>query len=103
MESKTQMNIAMKQKQTYRHREQTCVGKVEGGRGRDKLGVWDSRSKLSYMGWINNKVLLYSTGNYIQYLVITHNRKEYEKQQHVCLCVCITESLCCVAEGNTTQ
>ena len=80
MESKTQMNIAMKQKQTYRHREQTCVGKVEGGQGRDNLGVWDSRSKLSYMGWINNKVLLYSTGNYIQYLVITHNRKEYEKQ-----------------------
>lgn len=28
-----------------------------------------SRCKLVYIGWINNKVLLYSTGNYIQYLV----------------------------------
>ena len=26
--------------------------------------------KLLYIGWINNKVILYSTGNYIQYLVI---------------------------------
>ena len=61
-------------------------GKLEGGWGRARLGVWDSRRKLTYMGWINNKVLLYSTGNYIQCLVITHNRKEYEKQ-HVCVCV----------------
>ena len=28
---------------------------------------------------INNKNLLSSSGNYIQYLVITHNRKESEK------------------------
>ena len=27
-----------------------------------------------------NKVLLYSTGNYIQYLVITYNGKESEKE-----------------------
>ena len=27
-----------------------------------------------------NKVLLYSTGNYIQYLVINYNRKESEKE-----------------------
>ena len=30
--------------------------------------------------WINNKVLLYSTGNYIRYPVINHNRREYEKE-----------------------
>ena len=50
-----------------------------GGRG---LG-WEfgiSRCKLVYIEWINNKVLLYSTGNYIQYPVINHNRKEYEKE-----------------------
>ena len=38
--------------------------------------VWDlgiSRCKLLYLEWINNKVLLYSTGNYIQYPVINHN------------------------------
>ena len=29
---------------------------------------------------VNNKILLYSTGNYIQYSVISHNGKEYEKE-----------------------
>ena len=29
---------------------------------------------------INNKVLLYSTGNYSQYPMINHNGKEYEKE-----------------------
>ena len=38
-----------------------------------------SRSKLLYGGQINNKVLLYSTGNYIQYPVINRNGKEYVK------------------------
>ena len=32
------------------------------------------------MEWINNKVLLYSTGNYIQYLVIDQHGKENEKE-----------------------
>ena len=35
-----------------------------------KFGV--SRCKLLYIGWISNKILLYSTGNYIQYPVINH-------------------------------
>ena len=39
-----------------------------------------SRCKLLYIGWINNQVLLYSTGNCIQYPVINHNGKEYEKE-----------------------
>ena len=34
-----------------------------------------SRCKLVYREWINNKVLLYSTGNYIQYPGINQNRK----------------------------
>ena len=29
---------------------------------------------------VNNKVLLYSTGNYIQHPVINHNGKEYKKE-----------------------
>ena len=28
------------------------------------------RYKLLHLGWINNKVLLYSIGNYIQYPII---------------------------------
>ena len=34
-----------------------------------------NRGKLLYVGWVNNKVLLYSTGNYIQYPVTNHNEK----------------------------
>ena len=45
-----------------------------------------SRCRLLYIGWIN-KVLLYSTGNYIQCPVIKHNRKNMKK--NVCVCVCI--------------
>ena len=42
------------------------------GRGMDQeFGV--SRSKLLYTEWISNKVLQYSTGNYIQYPVVNHN------------------------------
>ena len=39
-----------------------------------------SRPKLVYKKWINKqKVLLYSTGDCTQYLVINKNGKEYEK------------------------
>ena len=51
----------------------------EGGERKDQeFGI--SRCKLLYIGWINNKVLLYSTGNYVQYPVINHNLKEYKKE-----------------------
>ena len=73
----TQMNLFIKQKQT--HREQTCDCQ-RGGRGEVrmdwKFGI--SRQKLLCIGWINNKALLYSTGDYIQY----------------------TGSLCCTSETN---
>ena len=47
---------------------------VQGGGGMEwEFGV--SRCTLLYIGQINNKVLLYSTGNYIQYPVINHNGK----------------------------
>ena len=50
-----------------------------GGSGMDwESGI--SRCKLLHIEWINNNVLLYSTGNYIQYSVINHNRKDYEKE-----------------------
>ena len=38
-----------------------------------------SRCKLLHIEWVN-KVLLYNTRNCIQYPVINHNRKEYEKE-----------------------
>ena len=52
------------------------VAKGEGGRGRMHWEFGISRCKLSYIEWINNKVLLYSTGNYIQYPVVNHSGKE---------------------------
>ena len=69
-----------------------------------EVGV--SRCKLLYIGWINNKVLLYSTGKYIQYPMINHNGKEYKKECiyiyiYIYMYICITESLCCTAEINT--
>ena len=39
-----------------------------------------SRCKVFHIECINNKVLLYSTGNYIQYPRINHNGKEYKKE-----------------------
>ena len=60
-------------------REQTCQCQGGWGGGGMDWEVEISRRKLLYTGWINNKVLLCSTGNYILYPVIEHNRKEYEK------------------------
>ena len=52
------------------------------GMGREKdweLGI--SRCKLLYIKWMNNKALLHSTENYIQYPVTSYNGKEYEKEK----------------------
>ena len=68
-----------KQKQIHRYRKQTWLpkGKEGGGGMNQELGI--SRNKLPYIKQVNNKVLLYSTGNYIQYPAINHNGKEHEK------------------------
>ena len=55
------------------------VAKEEGGGGKDwEFGT--SRCRLLYIGWVNNKVLLYNTGNNIQYPAVNHNEKEYVKE-----------------------
>lgn len=38
------------------------------------------KKNLLYVEWINNKVLLYSTRNYSQYPVRSHNGKEYKRE-----------------------
>ena len=49
-----------------------------------ELGV--GRCKLLHLVWINNKALLYSTGNYIQSPGTNHNGKEYKKKRmQVCV------------------
>ena len=90
----TQMNLYMKQKQTHRHK-QTVVGRRERRLGKgwsQRLGL----ANLLYVGWINNKVLLYSTGNCIQYPRTNHNKKNILKEciyiyiythTHILLCI----------------
>ena len=41
------------------------------------------RCTLSYIKQVNNKDLLYSTGNYILYLVINYNGKELKKYRYI--------------------
>ena len=71
----------MKQEQTHKHREQACDCQ---GRKDWKLGLADEI--YLYIEWIKNEVLQYGTGNFIQYLGINHNGKEY---------ICRAESICC--------
>ena len=52
--------------------------KGKGGEGiNQEFGI--NRYTPLGIKWVNNKDLLYSTGNYIQYLVIIYNGKESEK------------------------
>ena len=55
----------MKQKQTPRHKEQTVVEKGEAAGGVVEWEVGGSKWKLLYMEYMDNKVLLYNTENYI--------------------------------------
>ena len=53
--------------------------------GEDSRGGMDwrfgvGRSKLLHIEWINNRVLLYSTGNCIQCSMNGHDGKEDEKE-----------------------
>ena len=74
------MNLFTKQKQTLTDMEnKLMVNKgqagVRGGGGINQE-YRINRYTLPYIKQINNKDLLFSTGNRIQYLVITYNGKE---------------------------
>ena len=52
--------------------------------------LWYSEEKKK-----DDKVLLYSTENYIQYLVINHDGKECVRVcVRVCMCVCVCVCVC---------
>ena len=74
-----------------------------GRRGEEGwVGSWglaDANYYTENGEWINNKVLVCSTGNYIQYPGINHNGKEYLKKK---VCMYKIESLCYTAETVTT-
>ena len=69
------MNLPIENRQTHGHGEQTCGcqnGERRGGSGMDwEFGV--SRCKFLHLVWISNEILLYSTGNYVQSLVMEHD------------------------------
>ena len=93
------MNLSIEKKQTHGHGEQTHS--CQGGGGRSEMD-WEfgvSRCKQSHLEWISNEVLLYSTGNYIQSLVMEHDGGYCEKKN---VYICITGSLCCTAEIDRT-
>ena len=77
---------------------------TKGERGVDR-GIYQEVGiniyTLLYIKQITNKDLLYGTGNYTQYFVITCKSKESEKDMYVCVGVYKTESLCCTPETNT--
>ena len=57
--------------------ENRLVAKREGDGGRMDREFRMSRCKMLYIEWTNNKVLLYSTENYILYPVINHNGNNF--------------------------
>ena len=79
----TQMNLSTNRNRLMDIENRLVVAKGEGvGRGMEwEFGI--SRCKLLYIDWINNKVLLYSTENYVQHPMINHNGKEYKKGMYI--------------------
>ena len=91
------MNLFIKSKQTHR------LGKQIYGYQRGKVGGginWETGIDiytLLHIKWVTNKDLLYSTGNYTQYFIITYVGKESKIEKHRY----VTESLCCTLKTNT--
>ena len=78
------MNLFAKQKQAHRNRNHTHDyrrGRGWGGGINQEYRI--NKYALPYIKQINNEDLLYSTGNYIQYLIITYNGKELRKRIYI--------------------
>ena len=76
------MNLFTKSKQTHRHRKQSCGYQRGKGKGGINLELGNNRYTLLYIKQVNNKDLLYSTVNYIQYLekpIMEKNLKKKKK------------------------
>ena len=59
------------------------------------------KCKLLHLEWVRNEALPYSMENYIQSLGIKHDGRQHEKK-NVYIYICMTGSLCCIAEIDTT-
>ena len=80
--------------------------KLMSTKGKGRVGVRRFRLNMHTTIYkINNKDVLYRTGNYIQYFVITHKGGKNLKSNlyiYIGLYVYINESLCCTPETNLT-
>ena len=76
----TQMSLPMRRKRFTDTENRLMVAKGQVGQGGMDWEFGINRCKLEYIKWIKNKVLLHSTGSYIQYLGINHNGKQYKKE-----------------------
>jgi len=77
------MSLSTKHEQTHTHKEQTSGGQGGGGRKRNGLEFGIGRCKLLHLEWINNKVLMYSTGIYIQYVITI--MEKIKKRMYICV------------------
>ena len=83
MESMIQMNLFTKRKRTHRHKKQT-YGYLRGKDG-NKPGVQDQQIQTTIYKIDKQQGPTVQHRNYVQYLVITYNGKEYEKEYNVLL------------------
>ena len=67
------MNLSIEKKQTHGYGEQTYNCQGTGGRSVTDWELVVSKCGLLHLEWISNEILLYSTGNYIQSLVMEHD------------------------------
>ena len=97
------MNLFTKQKQTHRHKKQTCGCWRLGGMD------WEFGSRIYTLLCVQetaNFDMLGGAGSCAQYPVITCDGREYTQRIYVsicvCVCVCMAESLCCTPEAGMT-
>ena len=77
------MNLTETGSETYRIDLWLPRGEGKGGKLDWEFGT--NRCKVLSMEWINNKILLYSTGNCIQYSIINHDEKNMKNTyRYIC-------------------
>ena len=73
------MNLPTEQKQTHRHRDQSCGYQEGTGRERAALGIWGWQTQTITFRMDKQQVPTVQTGNYIQSSGINCNGKEHYK------------------------
>ena len=87
------MNLFTRYKWTHTQGTNVLLPKEKGGEGGINQEFGIGRHTPIYK--INNKDLQYSTGNYTQQIIINYNGKKG-------YITCVSESLCCTSETDTT-